>query len=539
MKIRIMVISGFSNLQKKRVFNKILSLFIIVLFIGTSFLPTISGSDNKLRNLIHIGQQNNRNNDSILDIPYIYSLTENLSNIIFTEYNESNGELARGRWFGTKGEHKAAQILFENMTKLGLYTTLEQIKNIKNTLRPNLAELTYDIEIIDFGLKVNNKSVEDFFISTISKGPKENPNQLNYNFSYEGLRVIKKPKIVIPLTFWKIFSKNKKDFVFIEQETSFNPDLWPPLKKFFSIFINPIRRPLLFGRRIINDYQRAKWYYTIPGLKGIIKYDFNEDAYNMGSTKSSIPVIYVNKTVGEEILNNIDNVTVDFHLNQTQNYSIISYNVIGQLNGTDSTKTVIVDCLYDSWWCQGTADAAIGMAMVLGIAKYFIDNNITPNYNIKFIGFCGEENGLRGVRYYEAAHKDENIIYVIDLNQIGFKQDGRRLTLDIICNKILFLKEIWNIVKKTDYVTRVNNTADIEPLWIPPGAPSNDQMFSIFRPFCKTVCFLKDTGWMLHHRDGLNHIEGDVLKYFDWNDVEVTGEIALNVTKYLTVEKIS
>jgi len=528
----------YSLFFEKRFFKKILTLFTIILFIGTSLLPTINGSVNELKDINYDEKQKNQNNDSVLDIPYIYSLTENLSNIIFTEYNESNGELAKGRWFGTNGENKAAEILYENMTKLGLYTKIEQIKNIKSIVRPNLAELTYDIQINDFGLKVNDKPIKDFYISTTSKGPKENPNQLDYNFSFEGLKVIKKPKIVIPFIYWKILSKNKKGFVFIEQETAFNPDLWPPLKKFLSIFIDPIRKPMMFGRRIINDYKKTIWYYTIPDLKGIIKYDFNKDAYNMGTLKSSIPVIYVNKTIGNEILSNIDNVTVDFYLNQTQNYSVISYNVIGQLNGTDPTKTVIVDCLYDSWWCQGTADAAIGMAMVLGVAKYFTDNNITPGYNIKFIGFCGEEAGVRGAKYYEAAHKDENIIYVIDLNQVGFKQDGGRLTLNIICNKLLFLKEVWGIVVKTDYAARVNNTADITPLWMPTGAPSDDQMFAMFRPSCKTVCFLKDTGWLLHHRDGLNHTEGDVLKYFDWNDVEVTGEIVLNVTKYLTVEKI-
>ena len=36
------------------------------------------------------------------------------------------------------------------------------------------------------------------------------------------------------------------------------------------------------------------------------------------------------------------------------------------------------------------------------------------------------------------------------------------------------------------------------------------------------------------HRDGLNHTEGDVLKYFDWDDVSATGEIALNVVKHVT-----
>ena len=43
----------------------------------------------------------------------------------------------------------------------------------------------------------------------------------------------------------------------------------------------------------------------------------------------------------------------------------------------------------------------------------------------------------------------------------------------------------------------------------------------------------------LCHRDGLNHTEGNMLKYFDGIDVKVTDEIMFNFTKYLTVEKIS
>jgi hypothetical protein len=53
---------------------------------------------------------------------------------------------------------------------------------------------------------------------------------------------------------------------------------------------------------------------------------------------------------------------------------------------------------------------------------------------------------------------------------------------------------------------------------------------------CKTVCIVKGGKWLLHHRDGEKHTEGDVLKYFDWADVSATGEIALNIVKYLTTD---
>ena len=67
------------------------------------------------------------------------------------------------------------------------------------------------------------------------------------------------------------------------------------------------------------------------------------------------------------------------------------------------------------------------------------------------------------------------------------------LTLNVITNKLPFLFDIWPIIK------------------------------------------IKDNGWKLHHRDGLNHTEGDVMKYYDEKDVAVTSEMILNITKYLTL----
>ena len=207
------------------------------------------------------------------------------------------------------------------------------------------------------------------------------------------------------------------------------------------------------------------------------------------------------------------------------------------IDGTDPTKTVIVSSLYDSWWCQGTADSAIGMGIVLAIAKYFYEHQIMPKYTIKFIAFGGEEYDLKGAKYYEAIHKDENIIYMIDLNQLGFTQEKPRLTLDIVANKPSFLNEIWIVAERSNYIERTGNVTDIKKiLWSSGTIPSNPTPFATNRRNCNTVSFFKNGGWILHHRDGLNHTEGDVLKYFNWTDVNVTGEIILNITRYLTVD---
>ena len=46
-------------------------------------------------------------NDFILSLDTIYRVTENLSNVIYIAYDD--GELRKGRAFGSKGEHYAAE----------------------------------------------------------------------------------------------------------------------------------------------------------------------------------------------------------------------------------------------------------------------------------------------------------------------------------------------------------------------------------------------------------------------------------------------
>ncbi len=507
---------------------KIKTITILIILLSSSISVTASS-----KNLFFEKEKYEYTYDK-LDVQYIHSISENLSNIVFTEYDESTGEIAKGRAYGTKGEHKAAEILYENMSSLGLWTYKEKIENTKKH-----PKLTHEVEIRDYYVKINNKTV-DAYIAPVWIKTKENNYSINYTYEYKDLKVIK-PTIIPSIGIIKqILSGKIEPFVIIMEDNAFDldgtiVDYFPPLNNFYvNYYFIRVRQ------KTADILYSWLWNKYMSYCKGILFYDKNEDCHDMEILKNlnSMPFIHVNGTNGKKILGDIENARVDFKLEQSLNTSVESYNVIGQLNATNpDNATVIIDCLYDSWWCQGTADAAIGMAMVLGIAKYFKENNITPKYNLKFIGFSGEEHGFcAGSRYYEDSHSDENIKYVIDLNQLGFWQKNDTLSLEIIANKIGFLKEIWPIVQKADYGTRVNSSDEVTPIWIRNGGPSNSGPFAQNRIDCKTVCFLKDGGWKLHHRDGLNHTEGDVMKYFDPEDVNVTGEIILNVVKYLTTD---
>lgn len=523
--------------MKHHLFRKSLVLNIILSLIVSTILQNISGSTGKITDnkdaegLLEYQSYDLVSRNEGLDVQFIYNITKNLSNIIFEAYNETNGEIAKGRAFGTEGEHMAADMILDNMTKLGLYAWMEQINNTQDH-----PELTHKLEVLDYKLKVNNQTV-DSYPAPAWFAPDDKHAQLNHIFNYTGLKVKLKP--CFSLFYNPKLAQELDDFVFIGKDNWNSLDNNLVKIPFFDSFIFKHLLNTLPNFLKIKISTRI-WSKFYSHCKGLILYDFNNDTHNMVplSNLNALPVIFINGTVGNKIINHIDDVTVDFYLNQRYNESVVSYNVIGQLNGTSPTKTVIIGCLYDSWWCQGTADSAIGMAMVLGIAKYFVEHDIAPEYTLKFIAYSGEEYGYRGAKHYENIHQDENIIYVIDLNQLGFTQEHPKLTLGVIANKIPFLRDVWEIVKRTDYKKRVTYTADIKPVWFPLGSNSDDKPFARNRPFCKTVCFVKDTAWTLHHRDGLNHTAGDVIDYFNWTDVDVTGEIILNVTKYLVTNNL-
>jgi hypothetical protein len=531
---------------KISLFRKTLVLGLVFLFVGAGFLPIIYGNSGLLDDFDEAEHQKIMSiiDESVLDIQYIYNITKALSYIIFTEYDEEAGELAKGRAFGTKGEHKAAEILYENMSKLGLYTTLEQIHNIPD--HPSCFDLTNCYQSLDYGLKITNTTSRieedvDCQIRVINvKTPQH--EQVNY-YEYKGLNVKKRP--TKPVEWIKAIVEDKKEggYVFLEEYgySGFSRDpneTFPLGVRILHKFVYPINRIILKRLKYVRYFDRGLLKNCFPNCKGVIIYDFTDETHNTYENVhgQEFPIILINGSVGQRIAQDTESFTVDFYSKQMYNESVICYNVIGQLNGTDPSKTVLVDCLYDSVWCQGTGDSAIGMAVVMGIAKYFTDNNITPKYNINFIGFGGEEAGCRGARYYEVTHKDEKIIYVIDFNQIGFEQRYPRQTLNLICNNYGFMKELSKVAERTNYVERNGDTRDIAMRYWREGAPSDDHTFGKNRKNCKTVCFLTDFPWREHHRDGLNHTEGDVLKYFDWMYTSLAGEIALNVTMHLTVE---
>ncbi len=164
------------------------------------------------------------------------------------------------------------------------------------------------------------------------------------------------------------------DFVYIRENPQFNPDPiileLPPAYEAF--------RNICGGQLPLSLVEMILWKVKNkipdkPQCKGIILYDHNEDnnTYDMNYRPyHPLPTIYITFDDGADIDDNPGDYTIDYSIDQEWDRYVDCYNVIGEIEGTNTDETDIVCCLYDSWWNQGTADAAIGMGIILAIAKY-------------------------------------------------------------------------------------------------------------------------------------------------------------------------
>ena len=87
----------------------------------------------------------------------------------------------------------------------------------------------------------------------------------------------------------------------------------------------------------------------------------------------------------------------------------VSYNVIGDLKGSEHPEqVVIVSGHLDSWDLgTGAIDDGAGVAVAMQTANLVRQLGLHPRRTIRVIAWMNEENGLRGGKTYAAEHKNE------------------------------------------------------------------------------------------------------------------------------------
>lgn len=152
-----------------------------------------------------------------------------------------------------------------------------------------------------------------------------------------------------------------------------------------------------------------------------------------------------------------------------------SYNVIGEIKGTEHPEEIIiVGGHLDSWdLSEGAHDDGAGCIQSIEVLRVFKKLGIKPRRTIRAVMFMNEENGLKGALEYakQAELKKEKHILAIESDAGGFTPRGFSMsfpkdsTFDVtgVKAKILSRKDYFYPYGAYDF-TKKGGGADIGPL---------------------------------------------------------------------------
>lgn len=105
-------------------------------------------------------------------------------------------------------------------------------------------------------------------------------------------------------------------------------------------------------------------------------------------------------------------VPVILHL-EMSSYSgdiVTTYNVLGEITGTDEPeKAVMLGAHLDSWDLgTGALDDGTGVSIVMSAAAHIAAGGVKPKRSVRVILFAAEEEGLIGAHEYVRAHKEDH-----------------------------------------------------------------------------------------------------------------------------------
>jgi Zn-dependent M28 family amino/carboxypeptidase len=98
-------------------------------------------------------------------------------------------------------------------------------------------------------------------------------------------------------------------------------------------------------------------------------------------------------------------------------------NVYVEIRGERApNEIVIVSAHHDAWWQSGADDNGSGIAVVLEGARILRESH--PARTIRFIAFDREEEGLIGANRYVAAHPNDHVSMIINMDCVGYASDA-------------------------------------------------------------------------------------------------------------------
>ena len=177
-------------------------------------------------------------------------------------------------------------------------------------------------------------------------------------------------------------------------------------------------------------------------------------------------------TNGAELLSKTlkNNPKLKFYFKQSckQMDDVLSYNVIGEIKGSEHPENImVVGGHLDSWdLADGSHDDGAGVVQSMEVMNIFKNLGYKPKNTIRAVLFMNEENGGKGGKKYEelAQANKENHIFALESDSGGFSPRGFSLESDDAnFNKILGWKNLFEPYLIHSFV-KGHAGSDIEPL---------------------------------------------------------------------------
>ena len=196
-------------------------------------------------------------------------------------------------------------------------------------------------------------------------------------------------------------------------------------------------------------------------------------AMNYGDTsvENRIPAAAISTNDAEllsTMLNLDKNIKFYFKQNCKQLSDVQSYNVIGEITGSEFPKQyMVVGGHLDSWDLgDGSHDDGAGIVQSMEVLRLIKETGIKPKHSIRVVLFMNEENGLRGGKKYaeEAKQKGENHVFALESDSGGFTPRG----FSFDCDEANYNQALtWQSLFKPyliHYFEKGGSGADIGPL---------------------------------------------------------------------------
>ena len=177
-------------------------------------------------------------------------------------------------------------------------------------------------------------------------------------------------------------------------------------------------------------------------------------------------------TNGAELLSSMlslnPNIKFFFRQNSKNFPDVLSYNVIGQIDGSErSDEIIVVGGHLDSWDLgDGSHDDGAGIVQSMEVLRILKNLNYKPKRTIRVVLFANEENGLRGGnKYAELAKKNnESHFFALESDAGGFTPRGFSFdTSESEFNSLKEFEELFNQYGIDNFIIG-GSGADIGPL---------------------------------------------------------------------------